>query len=130
MAVYEPGFISEQEGRLRSSLVEEFRRISHAFSILEGGRNTATRDVVESTDVLATDKTLFIDASGGNIVVTHINAPRQKGKDFYFERIDSSTNTVSVDGSGPDLIEDVASFPLYPGESLTTVSDGTDWRVV
>ncbi|MCK5504213.1 MAG: hypothetical protein KAJ10_03580 [Thermodesulfovibrionia bacterium] len=86
---------------------------------------------IDSTDspysVLVTDGTIFIDATGGNIVINHISAVGIDGESFQFKRIDDSGNTVTVNADGAEAIDNDSSFNMFGLEPFKTTSDNSNW---
>lgn len=75
-------------------------------------------------------RVIFHDASGG--AITH-NLQTAVGNDatVTIKKIDSSSNTVTVDASGSETIDDALTAVLtVQNESITLVSDGTNWKVI
>jgi len=78
--------------------------------------------------VAATDEVILADATGGAFDVD-LPAP-VSGRRLDIKKIDASVNAVTVDGNGA-LIDGGATWPLAAQwDSVTVVSDGTDWFVV
>jgi hypothetical protein len=70
-------------------------------------------------------------ASGGAFTANLPTAVGNGGKIFRFKKTDSSTNAVTVDGSGTETIDGATTFVLNAQyESVTVLSDGTNWLVV
>lgn len=98
----------------------------------------ASRDVVRQLEfseipagdytVTNTDFLLLLDATDGDINVTHLPAVGHGGHDYLFKRIDSTSNTVTV--SSVDNIDGDGSFILYPFEVVRTYSDNATWWIV
>jgi len=79
--------------------------------------------------VTATDEVVLADATAGAITV---NLPTPtSGRRLNVKKIDSSANVVTVDTPGAETIDGAATFPLASQyDSVTLVSDGTDWFVL
>ncbi|MCK5132057.1 MAG: hypothetical protein KAR40_07905 [Candidatus Sabulitectum sp.] len=114
-------------------LMDEFRRISDALDILYGeGLPTAPTSVSDPTYTTeAGDRLLLLDATSNDIAVTMTPAAAFEGRCVVMERMDlSTTYDVTLTGDGGELIEDVTTQDLYPGESMKLYSDGSNWRVL
>ena len=77
------------------------------------------------------DCTVIWDASGG-ACVQNLPAATNSGKIFYFKKVDSSANTVTVTPDGTDTIDGAASYVLSTQYESVTVQDcavGT-WYVI
>ena len=86
--------------------------------------------VTTSTILSATEGTVLVDTTGGNITITLPNATSNEGKEFTVKRITAGANTLTIDTSGGNIDDSATiSMPtLY--ESLTMQSDGTDYWIV
>ena len=80
--------------------------------------------------VQTADGTILIDASGGDIAITHISATGISGDRVTFKRIDNSNNTVTVTAAGAETIDNDSSFQLYGMESIITQADGSNWWII
>ena len=77
------------------------------------------------------DCTVIWDASGG-ACVQNLPAATNSGKIFYFKKVDSSANTVTVTPDGTDTIDGAANYVLTAQYESVTVQDcavGT-WYVI
>lgn len=76
------------------------------------------------------DKIILCDASSGAFTITLRTAVNISGKDYTVKKIDSSANTVTIDGSGSETIDDGETAILTDQyESLTIVSNNVEWFV-
>lgn len=49
---------------------------------------------------------------------------------FFIKKVDSSTNAVTIDGSGAETIDGATTYVLdVQGQAVMLVSDGSNWRV-
>lgn len=80
--------------------------------------------------VQASDGTILIDASGGDIAITHISAVGISGDRVTFKRIDNSDYTATVTAGGTEKIDNDSSFELYGMESVVTQADGANWWII
>lgn len=72
---------------------------------------------------------IFADATAAAFAVT-LPAPTS-GHTVRVKKIDASTNAVTVDGAGTDVIDDAATFTLANQyDAIQVVADGTKWWVV
>lgn len=76
------------------------------------------------------DHILIVDATGGDVTVTLPDANGLSGKQYFIKRTDSSANTVTVQGTGGDTIDDEASQTLDQYDSLFVISDSTEWWIL
>lgn len=73
----------------------------------------------------------FCSASGGAFAVTLPTASSQSGKLFIIKKTDSSGNAVTVTRAGSDTIDGATTYALTAQyQSVTIISDGTNWNVV
>jgi len=93
---------------------------------------TASKAFADSPySVAASDRVIFCDATGGNMTVTLPSAVIHVGRQLTIKRTNTTTNTVTV-GSAAGTIDGSASY-IIPGgtlNSITVVSDGTNWYIV
>ena len=77
------------------------------------------------------DNTILVDATSGNITITLIAAASHVNGIYVIKRIDSSVNTVTIDGNGAETIDGAANVMLvtqYSGKSIQ--SNGSNWFVI
>ena len=84
-----------------------------------------------STTLSSTDPYRYwLNATGGNIVLTLPLAASSATILHTLKRIDSTANTVTVIRSGSDLIDGETSFTLQPYEAVTVEADGvSNWFI-
>ena len=85
-----------------------------------------------TADATLTTVNLFVlcDASKRNITVTLPGASATEDKECSIKKIDSSANTVTVDGEGTETIDNGLTAVLtVQFESITIVSDGSKWHI-
>lgn len=81
--------------------------------------------------VLLTDKVLLGDATSASFTFTLPTAASANGLVFYFKKIDSSVNTVTVKGNGIEIIDGSNTLVISSQYvAVTVVSDGTQWWVI
>jgi hypothetical protein len=79
----------------------------------------------------ATDYTILCNASGGAFTITLPAAASHTGRIYYIKKIDSSANTVTVDGNSSETIDDGLTAVLtVQYESITIQSDGSEWWIL
>jgi hypothetical protein len=89
---------------------------------------------VSATGSLTADQagTVFVNATGGNVTVTlpAANAANGRPQPLSFVRADTSSNTVTIQRAGSDLVEGATSIPLPVGGRMTLRSNGiASWLV-
>jgi len=105
----------------------EVNRLSSAITIIED-TTPGYRIITALSSFLSTDN--VIEAAGaGGYIVTLLNAVGLNGRSF--EVINSSTATVTIDSAGGLIgnIRPTTTFKLLKGETLSVVSNNTNWRV-
>jgi len=111
--------------------------LSETIDSIESGGTLLNVTRVASTPymILSTDAILLVDATGGNIVVTLPTAIGIEGKTYIIEKIDDTTNIVTVDGNGAETINSDSQFDLlcqYESVEPTAIlfSDfSTNWMI-
>lgn len=77
------------------------------------------------------DFVILCDATSGAITVTLPTAAGRKGKAFCIKKIDSSANTVTIDGNASETIDGATTKVLSTQYSAKwIISDGANWVVI
>ena len=94
------------------------------YPLINAKANTQNFNVTNSPYTANTlqDCTLIWDASSG-ACVQNLPAATGSGKIFYFKKVDSSANTVTVTPNGTDTIDGAASYVLSAQYESVTVQD-------
>jgi hypothetical protein len=73
-----------------------------------------------------------VDSSLGTTIITlPVSNERRQGHFVVIKKIDSTNNTVTITGGGTSTIDGATSKVLYyQYETLTMISDGTNWFIV
>jgi hypothetical protein len=119
----------------------EYNRGSNYFSWVIGsteiarftssGLLLATVAKSSAYTVAASDVLVIADASGGAFTITLPTAVGIDGKVYRVKKIDSSSNTVTVDADGSETIDGGTTATIATQyEAITIVSDGTEWWVL
>jgi hypothetical protein len=83
-----------------------------------------------SYTVLTSDCFLAADCTTGNITFTLPAATGNTGRIFYFKKIDSSPNTLTVVGNGFDTIDGSSSFLFsVQYQAASMIDNGSNWWV-
>lgn len=92
---------------------------------------TSVRTETATYTALVTDRTILMNATSGNLTVNLPTAIGNAGLTFNIRKIDSTANTVTLDGNGSQTIDGsttkVASTQ-YSG--YTIQSDGANWFII
>ena len=89
-----------------------------------------TADYTVTTGDAGTDCQITVDASGGSRVITLYAASSNSGRQVKVKKIDSSANTVTIDGNSSETI-DGATTQVISAQytSLSLVCDGSNWHI-
>jgi len=88
--------------------------------------NTVTADLTLTTS----HRFIRCDASAGPIVVTLPAAASNAGRKYCVKKIDSSANSVTIDGNASDTIDgDATAVIVSQYEEVSVVSDGSNWDI-
>lgn len=90
------------------------------------------RTVTVSIDyaVLLLDEVIWVDATLGDVIITLYPAATIQGQEFIIEKIDSSTNKVTVAGNGSETVNGDPSFDLLlQYESVQPRSTGSNYLI-
>ena len=80
-------------------------------------------------EVISSDINL-VDATAGNILINLPSPPVSAGRLLYIKKIDSSSNTVTIDQNSSETIDGGTQYLLYNQyEAVTLICDGTNWHV-
>ncbi|MGE0763248.1 MAG: hypothetical protein AB7N80_08220 [Bdellovibrionales bacterium] len=84
-----------------------------------------------STTLTTSEDILLGDAASASITLTLATAVGSAGKVFEVKKIDSSSNTVIVDGASTETIDGAANVVLAgQNDVIRIISDGANWRVL
>ena len=77
------------------------------------------------------DYTIICNATSGDITITLPTASTSTRRTYHIKKIDSSVNTVTIDGDSAETIDDAATQTLNNQyDSITIQSDGTEWWII
>lgn len=80
---------------------------------------------------LVTDRTILMDATTGALTVNLPTAASSTNQILTIKKVDSSANTVTIDGNGSETIDGTTTKILATQwEKLTIQSNGTAWFVI
>ena len=97
------------------------------FNGLVSGLVTKTSNYTVSQN----DYTVLGDATSGGITFTLPIASSNTGRIFYIKKIDSSVNTVTIDGNGSETIDEgTTAIITNQYEAITVQSDGSNWHIL
>lgn len=79
----------------------------------------------------ASDFTIICNAFGGAFTITLPAVASHTGRIYHIKKIDSSANTVTVDGNSSETIDDsITAILTAQYESITIQSDGSEWWII
>jgi hypothetical protein len=77
-----------------------------------------------------TDCQITVDASGGNRTITLYAASSNSGRQVKIKKLDSSANTVTIDGNASETIDGATTRVIAAQyTSLSLVCDGSNWHI-
>lgn len=80
---------------------------------------------------LSTDYTILVDASAGDVTITLPAAASNDEKEYNVKKIDSSSNTVTIDGNASETIDgNLTLSTTVQYTSITVQCDGTEWWII
>jgi hypothetical protein len=72
-----------------------------------------------------------VDAASGNKVITLPDASGNTGQVYVIKKLDNSSNTVTVQGTGGDPIDGDANYVLADSSAFVwVISNDTDWEII
>ncbi len=79
----------------------------------------------------ASDYTILCNCTAGTITINLPTAVGITGRIYNIKKTDSSTNAVTIDGSGTETIDGAATATIsFQYDSYTVQSNGTNWVIV
>ena len=135
---------------------EELRQSSSLVTVIQNGWLTITKtldgnaETINSSNVLAalstqdsyaaitktsdytpllSDYVILCDASSGSFTIALSSTTRRIGKTYVIKKIDSSRNSVTIAGIGT-IDGNPTLLISTPYDSVTIVSNGTDWFII
>jgi hypothetical protein len=115
-------------------------KVDASEDTLDLGVNTQAEIIVykkkivsKTADYTATtsDEIILVDASSSNVTITLPAVSGNSGVHFHIKKTDSSTNTVTVDGSGSETIDGATTQVISSQyDSMHIVCDGTEWWIL
>lgn len=102
-------------------------KIIDFYQIVEGHTNKI-RTV--TTNYLADiNEFVLVNVSGGELTITIPLAASVVGKEINIKKIDTSSNKVYIDGGAETIDGDLIIYLISQNESVTLVSNGTNWNI-
>jgi hypothetical protein len=81
--------------------------------------------------LVLTDGVVLVDATSGDLTMTLPTAASAINRVFYIKKIDSSSNSVTIDANGSETIDDsLTCIITMQYDCPKLVSDGTEWWVI
>lgn len=94
------------------------------------GAGGSVTSVSTTYTALTSDDVILASASGGSFTITLFTAVGNADKYLTIKKTDSSTNTVTIDGSGSETINGNLTRVLSTqNETIRIVSDGSNWHI-
>lgn len=99
-------------------------------SITEAKRSRSVVTDSTTSTLASTDDVSLVDASGGAVTIT-LTGVATSGKRVTIKKTDSSANAVTIQRDGSSTIDGATTKILYSQyESITIISDGTNWHII
>lgn len=97
-----------------------------------GGTSLSVASKTSAYTLTGSDDVILASASGGAFTLTLPAAASNSGKVFRIQKTDTSlANAVTIDGNASETIGGSTTKTLNTqGETLTIVSDGTNWQIL
>jgi hypothetical protein len=97
-----------------------------------GSFSGAITEVSGNTTLDDTHYAVMVDASGGDITISLPAASGLAGRMYYIKKIAGATsNVVTIDPSGAELIDDAATKDLSNNyQAATIICDGDEWYIL
>lgn len=97
---------------------------------LRPAKIVVTKTITGNDLLTLDDAVVLVDTTGGAVTVDLPAAASALNKVFYIKKI-AGANDVTVDANGAELIDDSTTYVISVlFESVTIVSDGTQWWVL
>ena len=112
-----------------------FRGFSGTGGWVKLSNDTAIQSYLSSVqttvNVTAADDVIVVDASAFNVTVNLPSAITYKGKQLTIKKSDSSSNVVTIDPNGSEMIDGSFTRNMVVGsEVLTIISNGAAWIII
>lgn len=105
--------------------------INYILKYFERVQKKRIIEVTADYTITLEDHTILCDATSGNITVTLPTA--YLGDEYYFniKKVDSSANTVTIDGSGSETVDGATTKVISTQYDCVTIqSDGAEWWII
>jgi hypothetical protein len=86
--------------------------------------------VITGDITLGDENLVFIDATSADVTVTLPALAKSIGRAYWIKRIDSSSNTVTVDGDGSETIDGETTQILFEYDCMAISPSGTEWSII
>ncbi|MDW7727004.1 MAG: hypothetical protein SCH70_07815 [Candidatus Methanoperedens sp.] len=87
--------------------------------------------ISSSTTLNDSHDCVLVNAQTAAIILTLPDTANREGKIYDIKKIDSSTNTVTLETAGSETIDGEQTLVIYEQyDSYTILSDGTNWHMV
>lgn len=91
----------------------------------------ATNTISSGYTALLTDQVILADATSGSLTVTLPLLSTAKNKVFHIKKIDSTGNTVTIDGNGSETIDgDATKVITLQYTSIMIIASATEWHII
>lgn len=98
---------------------------------ISGSISKPIETITTNTLLDNTHSTILVDAASGDLTIDLPAATACKGRLYCVKKIDSTTNTITIDGNGTETIDgDLVKQINIQYVSITIQSDGSNWYII
>lgn len=126
--------VNDTDGNLYASITDD--NLNNALTDLDEWRSLSGNVVVDETSTGALDvppgaSLTRFDATSGNQEPTLPDATAYPGLRLILKKVDSGSNTVTIDGTSSQTMDGVSSYVLSEQfQFVEVMSNGTNWDIV
>lgn len=113
----------------RHEILALIRNVGKINAVLIVGLKEAIISPTGDTTLTLDDDMVLVDTSGGAVTITLPPAADAVNKVYTIKNADTGANAVTVDGDGSETIDGSTTAVLGALDSITIVSDGTEWWI-
>jgi hypothetical protein len=96
-----------------------------------GAISTVITNKTADYTVTISDSIIIGDATTGDFTITLPTAVGIAGRQYTIKKIDGSSNTITIDAYDNETIDgELTQILLNEDDTITIVSDGSNWRII
>jgi hypothetical protein len=104
--------------------------IRWATAFISGIATNVSTVAAASSTLDKNNHVVLCDATSNNITINLPAAPISKGLQYHVKKIDSTANTVTVDGNGSQIDGELTVLLGSKYQGISIVSDGNNWYII